>query len=182
MLKAIDNQDMTALQMRVGRILQLTGQLKAHATVAALRDEFEVGGLDRIVLGFWHLSVGRILKEGLAPFGVTGIDGAMPSDKRVAAIDAFSRPSGGPRVFLQQLEAAGEAIDLSASDVMWFVESVLSPRVMHQAAQRIVNLNRSRQPVVQVAFIEELDRRGGAERAAPLVVGHSQGGFVTVGN
>ena len=146
---------MTALQMRVGRILQLTGQFKAHAVVAALQDEFEVGGLDRIVLGYWHISVGRILKEGLAKYGVTGIDGSTPFESRSRRSTRSRGQSGGPRIFCSNLMRPARRSIWRAASVMWFVESVFSPRVMHQAAQRIVNLKRSRQPVVEVAFIED---------------------------
>jgi hypothetical protein len=56
-------------------------------------------------------------------------------------------------VFLQQLAAAGESIDLSVSGLLWFVESVFSPAMMKQAAERVTNVNNVRNPVVETCFI-----------------------------
>ena len=152
-LEAIDSGSVRDLEMHLGKLLRKTGEIKARIVVDALGEEFDCG-LTRIVLGYWHRDVGAILKEGLADCGVVGIDGSTPFNSRAGAIEVFSKP-GGPRVFLQQLEAAGESIDLSAADTLWFVESTFSPRQMNQAAQRIVNLNRNRSPLVETIFIED---------------------------
>ena len=138
--------------MHLGPLRRLTGGIKAGAVVEAVTDEFACG-LDKIVLAYWHRDVGRILLDGLANYGVTGIDGATPGAHRANNIRRFER--GDARVFLAQIEAAGESVDLSASSVMWFVETVFSPRAMKQMSLRITNLNQKRQPIVRVCVLED---------------------------
>ena len=61
----------------------------------------------------------------------------------------------GCRVFLAQIAACGEAIDLSASAEMWFAESVFTPTQMAQMGARITNLNQPRQCLVKVVALED---------------------------
>lgn len=140
------------LEMHLGPLRRLTGEIKAHAVVDAVVDEFDCG-LDKIVLAYWHKDVGKILLDGLAKYGVVGIDGSTPSARRGEAVEAFSKPDG-PRVFLGQIEAAGEAIDLSAAAELWFVETVFSPKSMQQMSLRITNHGQKRQAVVKVCVLE----------------------------
>lgn len=139
------------LEMHLGPIRRLTGEIKAKAVVEAVKDEFE-GGLDRIVLAYWHKSVGQILKDGLAEYGVVGIDGETPAHLRGEMEQQFLH--GKPRVFLGQIEAAGEAIDLSSAATLWFVESVFSPKAMKQMSLRITNHTQKRQAIVRVCVLE----------------------------
>lgn len=150
-LDAAERGDTKNLEMHLGPLRRITGEIKAGLVVDAVRDEFECG-LDRIVLAYWHKDVGKVLMDGLAKFGVTGIDGSTPGPQRQKNVDAFSKP-GGPRVFLGQIEAAGEAIDLSAAAVLWFVETSFSPRAMKQMSLRITNHSQRRQAVVKVCTL-----------------------------
>ena len=45
------------------------------------------------------------------------------------------------------------SIDLSASSLLWFVESIFQPATMKQAAERVVNINNQRAPVVETTYI-----------------------------
>lgn len=140
------------LEMHLGKIRRITGVIKAHAVVDAVIDEFECG-LDKIVLAYWHKDVGKILLDGLAAYGVTGIDGSTPDAARGRNVAAFAADPKC-RVFLAQIEAAGEAIDLSASAVLWFVETTFSPRAQKQMSLRITNLEQKRQAFVKVCVLE----------------------------
>ena len=131
-------------------LLHRHGIIKAGAVVDAVNEEFECG-LDRIVLGYWHRDVGDILQAGLGHMGTARIDGQTPPQHRERIVRDFSL--GGARVFLQQLAAAGESIDLSASSLLWFVESIFQPATMKQAAERVVNINNQRAPVVETTYI-----------------------------
>lgn len=144
--------DTKSLEMHLGPLRRITGEIKAEAVVDAVKDEFACG-LDRIVLAYWHKDVGKILLDGLAEFGVTGIDGSTPADQRQRNVEAFTG-EGGPRVFLAQIEAAGESIDLSAAAVLWFVETAFSPKSMKQMSLRITNHTQQRQAVVKVCVLE----------------------------
>jgi hypothetical protein len=57
-------------------------------------------------------------------------------------------------VFIAQIAAAGEAIDLSAAAELLFVETTFVPAQMAQMAMRVTNLAKSRQVRVRVATIE----------------------------
>ncbi len=150
-LSAAETDDTRALEMHLGPLRRLTGEIKARATVEAIKEEFDCG-LDKIVLTYWHRDVGKILLDGLSQFGVVGIDGSTPPDKRLRAETSFRDPKG-PRVFLAQIEAAGEAIDLSAAAELFFVETVFSPKAMKQASLRITNHEQKRQARVRVATL-----------------------------
>lgn len=151
-LKAADEGLTKDLGMHLGPVRRLTGEIKARAVIEAVKEEFECG-LDKIVLAYWHKEVGKILLDGLSHVGVVGIDGSTPPNIRQKNEDAFKQPNG-PRVFLAQIEAAGEAIDLSASAVLWFVETVFSPRSMKQMSLRVTNHTQARQAVVKVCVLE----------------------------
>lgn len=147
--EAIKTRD---LDMHLGPLMRFTGEIKARAVVEALAEEFACG-LDKIVLAYWHKNVGDILQEGLREYGVVKVDGSVAEDwQREAASAQFSKPAG-PRVFLGQIAAAGEAIDLSASAELWFVEQVISPKGMSQMSKRITNHTQTRTPRVKVCTL-----------------------------
>lgn len=148
-MEAIDAGTTRELDMHLGPLRRLTGRIKAEALVDAVVDEMECG-LDKIVLAYWHREVGDILADKLGWLGVSRIDGATPPDAREAAVAAFNGPN---RVFLAQIQAAGEAIDLSAASELIFVEMSFIPKDGQQMALRVTNLNQNRQPRVRVAAI-----------------------------
>lgn len=151
-LKAIDAGETRELEMHLGPLRRLTGTLNAQAVVPAVKDEFD-NGLDKIVLMYWHEEVGNILADGLADFGVLRLDGSTPAAKRGEIEQQFLNDKS-KRVFLGQIIAAGEAIDLSAAAVLWFVEASFTPKDMKQASLRITNHTQKRQAVVRVCVIE----------------------------
>lgn len=151
-LQAARDADTRSLEMHLGPLRRMTGEMKARLVVDAVIEEFE-GGLDKIVLAYWHKDVGQILRDGLFKYGVVGIDGATVGDKRAAAEQAFLHDPT-KRVFLAQIEAAGEAIDLSSAATLWFVETAFSPKSMKQMALRITNHSQARQAVVRVCALE----------------------------
>lgn len=152
-MAAIENGSTHDLEMELGPLRRHTGAIKAHAVVEAVKDELD-GGLDKIVLMRWHSEVGVILREGLADYGVVSVDGSTTLKEREEAERAF-REDPKIRVFDGQIQAAGEAIDLSAARELWFVESCFTPALMGQAAQRISNVNQKRSTFVRVCLIED---------------------------
>lgn len=150
-LEAIQKGTTSDLQLQLGPLLRLTGEIKARAVVEAVTEDFEAG-LDRIVLAYWHRNVGDILHEGLEAFGVLRVDGSTPEKDRALVEERF-RAKNGARVVLAQIAAAGEAIDLSASAELWFVEQVISPKGMSQMSKRITNKTQTRTPLVKVCTL-----------------------------
>lgn len=156
-MRAARRGDEAELEKHLGPARRLTGNVKAKAVADFVRDEFECG-LDKVVLMYWHRDVGDLLAKELARFGVAKLDGETTARGRQRAQELFD--DDGCRVFLGQIQAAGEAIDLSASAELIFVEASFVPAAMKQAALRITNMSQQRQPRVRVAVLENsIDER-----------------------
>jgi SWI/SNF-related matrix-associated actin-dependent regulator of chromatin subfamily A-like protein 1 len=151
-LEAAKAGNTKALEMHLGPLRRITGEIVARGVIETVRDEF-AGGLDRIVLAYWHKDVGVALREGLAEFGVLQIDGSTAAAARGDIEQAFLRPDG-PRVMLAQIQAAGEAVDFSSANELIFVETSFQPKDMAQMAMRITNHTQKRQPRVRVAVLQ----------------------------
>lgn len=150
-LAAAETGETRGLDMALGTLRRLTGSIKARGVAQAVVDDL-ASGIDRVVLMCWHHDVMDHLESALGKYGVVRVDGTTPDAARAKAQDAFSR-DGGPRVFLGQITACGEAIDLSASAELIFVESSFVPKDMQQASLRITNHGQRRQPRVRVAAL-----------------------------
>jgi SWI/SNF-related matrix-associated actin-dependent regulator 1 of chromatin subfamily A len=149
-LNAIVTGETHNLEMHLGPLRRLTGEVKAKTIVEAVEDEFN-GGLDKLVIMYWHKGVGDELESGLAKYGVVRLDGSTPPKERETAEARFRDKKN--RVFLGQIVAAGEAIDLSAASELWFAESSFSPKDMAQAALRVTNYEQTRNVFVRVCAL-----------------------------
>jgi SWI/SNF-related matrix-associated actin-dependent regulator of chromatin subfamily A-like protein 1 len=150
-IAAAETGETRGLDIQLGTLRRLTGTIKAQGVINAARDEFDCG-LDKIVIMAWHKDVMDLLEKGLSQFGVVRVDGSTSADNRVAAQDTFQ--TGSAKVFIGQIIACGEAIDLSAAAELIFAESSFVPKDMSQAALRITNHGQTRQPRVRVAALE----------------------------
>ena len=150
-LAAAEAGDTKKLEMHLGPLRRLTGEIKARAVVEAVKEDFECG-LDKIVLAYWHKDVGTILREGLSQYGVVGIDGSTSANTRGEAEQRFLADPK-IRVFLGQIKAAGEAIDLSSAANLMFVETSFTPSDMTLMSLRVTTLARQRQAFVRVAVL-----------------------------
>ena len=151
-LKAAELGATKELEMELGPLRRLTGNIKAQAVVEAVREEFS-NGLNKIVLMYWHKEVGDVLEAGLQQFEPLRIDGATLTKDRETYELAF-RGNTNNRVMLGQIQAAGEAVDFSSANELWFVETSFSPKDQAQAAMRITNVNQTRNTFVRVCCIE----------------------------
>jgi hypothetical protein len=150
---AIQRGDWAAAQESLAQIRRVTGAFKAHAVIAAARDYLD-NNPDKLVIAYWHKAVGVLLEEGLARYEPILVDGSVTGDQRTNLVGRFTTMKGH-RVFLAQIAACGEAIDLSVSAEMWFAESVFTPSMMAQMGARITNLNQPKQCLVRVAALED---------------------------
>lgn len=150
-LLAAENGDTKDLDITLGTIKRITGAIKARAAVDAINEEMG-NGLEKIVLAYWHREVGDILDSGLRKRGVLRIDGQTPARERERAEVRFRQKNYG--VFLAQIKAAGEAIDLSPAREMWMVETSSTPGDMEQISKRIVNVAAPGQRLVRVVTLE----------------------------
>jgi SWI/SNF-related matrix-associated actin-dependent regulator of chromatin subfamily A-like protein 1 len=151
-LAAAQAGDGKRLEIHMGPLRRITGMLKAELVADAVKEELDAG-LDKIVLAYWHTDVGAALLEKLAKYGVTSIDGSTPGKIRTANEQKFLRDPKC-RVFLAQIQAAGEAIDLSSAHNLIFVEMSFIPKDGMQMAMRVTNHGQKNQPLVRVATLE----------------------------
>jgi SNF2 family DNA or RNA helicase len=150
-LAAAEAGDTSELELALSSLLKATGVVKAEMAAMAAREDLE-NGTDKIVLAYWHQMVGDRLADALAEFGVLRLDGSTkPTERGIIQRTWETDPTR--RVFLAQMEAAGEAIDLSASASMIIVEPVFKPATMMQMALRITNMKSKRTPLVRVAVL-----------------------------
>lgn len=150
-LDAAETGETKTLEMHLGPIRRLTGLAKAKAACEAVREKFD-DGLDKVVLMAWHTDVIDALWTGLKMYGCVGIDGRTTPRLRDEAVEKFQRDPLY-RVFIGNIQAAGEAIDLSAAAELWFVEASFTPKDMAQAAMRITNHFQKRQALVRVCAL-----------------------------
>lgn len=151
-LAAAETGETRGLEMALGTLRRLTGTVKAAGVADALEEELE-NGLDKVVLMCWHKDVMASLEDRLKKYGVVRVDGSTTPQAREMAAKMF-QTDPACRVFIGQIIAAGEAIDLSAASELVFVESSFVPKDMSQAALRITNIGQKRQTRVRVAALE----------------------------
>lgn len=151
-LAKIEAGDLDGLkEEQLGPVRRLWGEVKVGPLVEALHEEF-ASGLDKVVIAAWHTDVIAALAEGLSKYGVAVVQGATSAHHREEAVRKFT--DGSFRVFIGQIQAAGEAIDLSAAAELIFAEMSFVPKDAAQMAMRITNHGQTRQPRVRVATLE----------------------------
>ena len=150
-LDAAEKGNTYDLEMELGAIRHITGVIKARAVVEAVKEEFDCG-LQKMVLAYWHRDVGDVLEQGLSQFGLIRLDGSTSPNDRETMERRFTAPS--IRIFLTQIEAGCEAIDLSPADELWVVEYATSPRQMDQISKRITNVGKPRNCFIRACAIE----------------------------
>ncbi len=151
-IAAIEQNRTAELDMHLGPLRRITGRLKAEAIIGAVDDALE-GNTDKLVLAYFHREVGDILEQRLTNYLPERVDGGVSAGIRAERIHRFQTRLGHG-VFLAQIDACGEAIDLSAAAELWFVESVFSPKSMAQMSARISNVDKTKTTFVKVAYIE----------------------------
>lgn len=150
-LRAAQDGDTRTLGMALGTIRRVTGIIKAPLVAALVADELR-SGLDKIVLFTWHQEVFDHLTGALQEFGVVGIDGRTPGSARQTIVEEFQYEPF-VRVFVAQIQAAGEAITLTAACQALYVEASFTPKDMHQSVRRILRRGQTRPCLVRVAAL-----------------------------
>jgi SWI/SNF-related matrix-associated actin-dependent regulator 1 of chromatin subfamily A len=134
------------------RLRRITGTAKVKPAVEWLKDQVD-DGVEKIVVFAWHKDVLRGLYDGLG--GAKScilIDGDTPAKERQPLVDRFHNDRDCHYV-IGQIEAAGEAIDLSAADEALFVEMSYVPGPNEQASYRIQNINKPKPGLVRFASL-----------------------------
>lgn len=152
------------------RIRRLTGMAKVKHVVEWVKDRLD-GNDDKIVLFAHHRDVIERLEGELVHYMPHVIEGSTPSTHRELAQREF-REYPTCRVMIGQIQAAGEAIDLSAADEVMFVEASWVPKDNQQAAARVVNIGKNKPTFAWFATladsIDEKIQRTVARKTADL--------------
>jgi len=151
---AIAKGNWAAAERNLAQTRRVTGSFKAHHVIPAAIEFCETYPDEKLVIAYWHEAVGTLLEEGLAKLRPVRVDGSVTGDERSRRVYQFTDDSKA-RIFLAQIAACGEAIDLSAASEMWFAESVFTPSQMAQMGSRITNLNQPKQCLVRVVTLED---------------------------
>ena len=149
-LNAIAEDRAAQDDIHLAELMRVTGTVKAIAVAELVLEELK-NGLDKVVLMCWHTEVVDQLAARLSTYGVAVLDGRTPPQKRQDQIAKFQ--SGQARVFIGQIRAAGEGIDLSTSCNLIFVEASWAAADMRQAALRVTNHGQKRQCLVRFAAL-----------------------------
>lgn len=137
-----DKDTLTSLQHEEGRddpslsrIRRLLGTMKAPAVAHQLTHELADKQYDKIVVLYYHTSVGDILEEKLSGYDLVRMDGSSTPRQRQEAVQNFRE--GSARVFLGQQVSAGTGLNLQEASEIVLVEPAWTPDENRQAIKRI---------------------------------------------
>ncbi len=93
------------------------GLAKAPGTIAYIEDLLD-SGVEKVVVGAWHIQVMDKMREALGKYGLVYMDGRTSDAKKQVAVDAFQN-NDGVRIILGQMIPLGEGWTLTrAKDVV----------------------------------------------------------------
>jgi SWI/SNF-related matrix-associated actin-dependent regulator 1 of chromatin subfamily A len=154
----------------VAKVRHDVGTLKAISTALLVREEIENGAPKTIVFAH-HREAIETLAKGLNAYGVAMIHGDTPARKRQAEIERFNGDKDC-KVFVGQIKAAGEAIDLSAAEHIVFCEASWTPGENIQAMRRASGPRQKASVWVRFAYlagsIDENVMRANARKTATV--------------
>jgi len=146
-LKILENVERTDFKKKAfgiggGELATLRREVAEEKITVCLEKIKEyVESADKTVIFAYHHSVIDRLERELKEYGILTLTGNTPAKKRQEQIDIF-RCDGGRKVFIGQIEAAGEGIDgiQQVCHNILFVEWDWSPGKIAQAIARVWRL------------------------------------------
>jgi SWI/SNF-related matrix-associated actin-dependent regulator 1 of chromatin subfamily A len=154
----------------VAKLRHDVGTLKAVSTALLVREEIENGAPKTIVFAH-HREAIETLAKGLNACGVAMIHGDTPARKRGEEVERFNTDKDC-KVFVGQIKAAGEAIDLSAAEHIVFCEASWTPGENIQAMRRASGPRQKASVWVRFAYlagsIDENVMRANARKTATI--------------
>lgn len=156
-LEALERGEVpAAAEMATAR--RILGTLKAPVAAKMLAEELEARDYDKVVVLAYHRDVLDVLERSLGGFGVCRVDGQTSPAQRATEVRYFQE--GHQRVFIGQLTAAGQSINLSAAHHVVFVEEDWLPDNNRQAAFRIVNIGKDHPVYARMLYAnQDIDHR-----------------------
>ncbi len=148
---AVGSGDLRAVEGNVSRLRRLLADAKVPATVAwaeGLLDQ----GVDKLLIWAWHPAALHELERRLRRHHPVLIDGSTPTAGRAAAMIAFQK-NPACRVFIGQIQAAGQAVTLTAGRRAVFLEQAFVPGLNYQAAKRMHRIGQNRPCLAEVLVV-----------------------------
>jgi len=138
--------DGCAIDGSVSTARRLLGEAKAPAVVAYI-EELLRSGVEKVVVGAWHISVIDILWRGLAKYGVVLVKGDTPIIMRQTHVDMFQN-NPGTRIILGQTIPLGEGWTLTAAQDVVLAEPDWVPGKNEQLLDRVHRIGQTGDHVV----------------------------------
>jgi len=126
-----------------------TAEKKVVACIEQIKGYVESAG--KIVIFAYHHRVIELLEKELESYGTVTLTGSTSQSARQGAIDSFRQEGSTKKVFIGQIQAAGEGID-GLQDVchnILFIESSWVPSEISQAIARLWRLGQARSVLIR---------------------------------
>lgn len=134
------------------------GLAKVDATIDYIEDLLE-SGVEKIVVGGWHIAVLAMLKAALAKYGLVYMDGRTSDAAKQRAVDSFQQDPK-TRVILGQMLPLGEGWTLTAAKDVVIAEPFWVPGKNEQLADRCHRLGQRDNVQVHIPVVPgTLDER-----------------------
>ena len=124
---------------------------KVHSCVEHIKELLEE--TKKLVVFAYHKDVIVKLSAALADYGCVTITGDTPSAYRQKNVQDFQKDPSC-RVFIGQIQAAGDTITLTAASTVVFVESSWVPGEIDQATDRLHRIGQKNSVLVQFLVID----------------------------
>jgi len=164
MLSALDSKDEKELlkKLRQGSLLDAddpvstirrqTGLVKIKPAFEWIVNEMD-SGVDKLIVFGWHRDVLLSLNNMLGAYQSVLVMGGTPPARKQGAIDAFQNDPD-TRIIVGQLTAMSEAVTLTASSRVVFVEAAWTPATNYQAASRAHRFGQKDAVLAQMLVLE----------------------------
>jgi SWI/SNF-related matrix-associated actin-dependent regulator of chromatin subfamily A-like protein 1 len=151
LLVALQSQLKLADELPLATIRRSLGELKAPACAEHVREMLE-GGVAKVLIFAWHVSVILALSKALADFMPVIISGTSSDTQRATAVNLF-QSSPKHRVFIGNVLAAGTVITLTAAARVVMVEPSWVPGENIQAIARAHRMGQENPVLAEFLFV-----------------------------
>lgn len=141
---------------QISTVRREMGEAMAPRVVEHLQYLLKVAEIRKIVVFAHHRSVMSYIEDKLGrDFGVVSLRGGMSMAQKDYAVQVFQQPDG-PRVFLGQMQAAGEGIDglQNVASHVVFAEPAWVPKDNDQPLDRCHRIGQHENVVGQLMMVE----------------------------
>lgn len=134
----------------LAEVMKEAGMRKVKPAAEFISDLLE--GEDKVVVFAHHKDVVRELCDSLKSYDPVTVTGDTPPKQRESNIKEFQQ--GKSRVIIGNIAAMSEGVDLSAADVVVFVEATWQTSALEQASSRVENIGKeSFRPLIYLLTI-----------------------------